>query len=92
MGDFAKSLYDLVYQAVRDGVRDALRESAPPAPPVAGTRDLLTAAELEERTGISASTWRYWAHIGQDPPSVKIGRRRLWKWSEVHAWIERRKP
>jgi hypothetical protein len=52
-------------------------------------RDLLSASELEERTGIPTATWRYWAHIGGGPPSVKVGRRRLYKWSEVQAWVDR---
>ncbi len=47
----------------------------------------LDSADLEELTGTKASTWRYWAHIGQGPPSHKIGRRRVWKRSGVEQWL-----
>jgi prophage regulatory protein len=42
---------------------------------------------LEARTGTKASTWRYWASIGQGPPSFKLGRRRVWKKASVLAWL-----
>jgi predicted DNA-binding transcriptional regulator AlpA len=45
------------------------------------------ANRLEKATGIKASTWRYWAHIGFGPPSFKLGRRRVWRWADVLAWI-----
>ena len=45
------------------------------------------AKDLEGVTGIKASTWRYWAHIGFGPPSFKLGRRRVWRRSDVLAWI-----
>jgi len=47
----------------------------------------LTAEELEDLTGIPASTFRYWAHVRQGPPSFKLGRRRVWKRSDVMDWI-----
>lgn len=47
----------------------------------------LTAEELEELTGIPASTFRYWAHVKQGPASMKLGRRRVWKKSDVMDWI-----
>lgn len=43
--------------------------------------------DLEELTGTKASTWRYWASIGAGPASFKIGRRRVWRKSDVTAWI-----
>jgi predicted DNA-binding transcriptional regulator AlpA len=49
--------------------------------------EYLSALELERLTGTRASTWRYWAHIGTGPKSFKLGRRRVWKRSEVLAWI-----
>jgi hypothetical protein len=42
---------------------------------------------LEDWTGTPASTWRYWAHIGTGPASLKIGRRRVWKRSTMLAWL-----
>ncbi|HME15759.1 MAG TPA: helix-turn-helix domain-containing protein [Mycobacterium sp.] len=50
--------------------------------------EYLTAPQLEQLTGTPASTWRYWAHIGQGPASFKLGRRRVWKRSAVLAWLE----
>ena len=49
--------------------------------------EIMGAARLEQLTGTKASTWRYWAHIGYGPPSFKLGRRRVWRWSGVQAWI-----
>jgi predicted DNA-binding transcriptional regulator AlpA len=49
--------------------------------------EYLDSLDLEELTGTKASTWRYWASIGEGPPSFKLGRRRVWKRSLVLAWI-----
>lgn len=49
--------------------------------------EYLGASDLQNLTGTRASTWRYWAHIGTGPKSFKLGRRRVWKRSEVMAWI-----
>ncbi|MGO9251643.1 MAG: helix-turn-helix transcriptional regulator [Mycobacterium sp.] len=49
--------------------------------------EFLDADELEEMTGTKASTWRYWATVGEGPASFKLGRRRVWKRSAVLAWI-----
>jgi predicted DNA-binding transcriptional regulator AlpA len=50
--------------------------------------ELVGAADLEQLTGIRASTWRYWAYCGEGPTSFKLGRRRVWKKSEVLDWID----
>ncbi|WP_105343517.1 helix-turn-helix domain-containing protein [Mycobacterium sp. ITM-2016-00318] len=50
--------------------------------------EYLSAADLEALTGTPESTWRYFAHIGSGPASLKIGRRRVWKRSTVLAWLE----
>ena len=47
----------------------------------------MTAEELEEMTGTPASTFRYWATVGEGPPSVKLGRRRVWKRDQVEKWL-----
>jgi prophage regulatory protein len=41
--------------------------------------------DLFEMTGIPRATWRYWHSVGQGPPSLKIGRKRVYKKSVVHA-------
>jgi prophage regulatory protein len=51
------------------------------------TPDYLNSTNLYGMTGIPASTWRYWAMIGEGPKSFKIGRRRVWKMSTVLAWL-----
>nr|WP_237394375.1 DNA-binding protein [Mycobacterium paraintracellulare] len=43
---------------------------------------------LQGLTGIPASTWRYWAMNDVGPRSFKLGRRRVWRWSDVEAWID----
>ena len=50
--------------------------------------EYLNAAELEALTGTPKSTFRYWAHIGEGPPSIKIGRRRVWKLAVVREWLD----
>ncbi|OSC32306.1 hypothetical protein B8W69_00475 [Mycobacterium vulneris] len=50
-------------------------------------QEFVDALDLEEWTGTRASTWRYWASIGQGPASFKLGRRRVWKKSSVLAWL-----
>lgn len=50
-------------------------------------QDLMYASELEAEYKILASTWRYWDYTGTGPRSVKLGRRRVWKRSEVVAWL-----
>jgi prophage regulatory protein len=49
--------------------------------------EYLDSDDLEKLTGTKASTWRYWAMIGEGPASFKLGRRRVWKRSEVMAWL-----
>lgn len=49
--------------------------------------EYLDSLDLEKLTGTKASTWRYWAMIGQGPASFKLGRRRVWKRSTVLAWL-----
>ena len=50
--------------------------------------ELLDSLDLERLTGTAASTWRYWAHIGTGPKSFKLGRRRVWRRSEVLRWLD----
>lgn len=49
--------------------------------------DYYTAAELQEKTGTPAATYRWWAYMEMGPPSIKIGRRRVWKKSVIDAWL-----
>jgi predicted DNA-binding transcriptional regulator AlpA len=49
--------------------------------------EFVGSTDLERLTGTKASTWRYWASIGAGPASFKLGRRRVWRKSQVLAWI-----
>jgi prophage regulatory protein len=51
------------------------------------TSEYMNAKELEQMTGTVESTWRYWAHTGEGPPSFKLGRRRVRKRSVVMKWL-----
>ena len=44
--------------------------------------------EMQARTGIAESTWRDWARRGIGPKSIRVGRRRLWKWIEAEQWLD----
>jgi DNA-binding transcriptional MerR regulator len=46
----------------------------------------LTTAEVAERYRTAPSTIRYWRHIGYGPPGTKIGRRVLYRESELARW------
>ena len=49
--------------------------------------EFLSSADLERLTGTRASTWRYWASIGQGPASFRLGRRRVWRKAEAMSWL-----
>lgn len=44
--------------------------------------------ELARRTPIRRITWQTWRRQGTGPPFYKLGRRCLYRWSEVVAWLE----
>jgi len=49
--------------------------------------EFFSSTDLEKLTGTKASTWRYWASIGTGPASFRLGKRRVWRKSDVMAWI-----
>jgi excisionase family DNA binding protein len=51
---------------------------------------LMGVEQTAERIGTSISTLRYWIQRGTAPPSAKIGRRRMFRPSDVDAWIEKK--
>lgn len=62
-----------------------------PLPTPAQTQDPhLTTAEVAQRYRTSESTVRYWRHIGTGPRGVKIGRRVLYRESELTRWERER--
>lgn len=53
-------------------------------------RKSLTTAQVHERMPwVPVATLRYWRHIGEGPPSVRIRGTVLYDEAEVDAWIER---
>lgn len=44
--------------------------------------------ELERRTPIRRITWQTWRRHRFGPPVYRIGRRCIYRWAEVVAWIE----
>lgn len=44
--------------------------------------------EVAAYFGASEETVRYWRHTGRGPASVRVGRRVLYKRSDVVAWFD----
>lgn len=51
------------------------------------TDDLLTVDELAEELRVPAGTFRSWRAQRKGPKSFKIGRRVVYRRSEVEAWL-----
>ena len=49
--------------------------------------DLLLLPEVAQITRQSVSTLRWLRHKGEGPPGFKVGRRLLFRRSEVEAWL-----
>ena len=49
---------------------------------------LLTIEEAAKSLRTSVSTLRYWQQIAKGPKSFKLGVRRLYKQSDLDAWVE----
>ena len=51
-------------------------------------RHLLLTTEASELLRMPEATLRYWRHMGEGPPSFKIGRRVVYDADELQAWVE----
>jgi predicted DNA-binding transcriptional regulator AlpA len=49
---------------------------------------LLTLSEVAEMTRLPVATLRYFRHCSTGPRSAKLGRRVVYRESDVNAWIE----
>ena len=47
----------------------------------------LNTTQLAEHTGIAASTWNKRRLTGDGPVFCRVGRRVLYRWSDVEAWF-----
>ena len=54
---------------------------------IAADDHLLITTEMAGRCRVSDSTARYWRMIGYGPKSFKLGRKVVYRASEVEAWI-----
>lgn len=52
------------------------------------TDKLLTVPEVSEMTRIPEATLRWFRHAGRGPRSAKLGKRVVYKQSDVITWIE----
>lgn len=50
---------------------------------------LLRIEAVAEITGVSPDTLRHWRHRGTGPRSARMGRRIVYRESDVAAWIQR---
>lgn len=50
--------------------------------------DLLTTEEVAAYFRTVPATVRYWRHVGKGPRSLRVGRRVLYRRSDVQAWAE----
>jgi predicted DNA-binding transcriptional regulator AlpA len=49
---------------------------------------LLRVPDVAELTGVSENTLRHWRHMGTGPKSARLGRRIVYRATDVEAWIE----
>ena len=52
--------------------------------------DLLTIDEAAEIVRAPVATLRYWRHLGTGPQSFRLGRRVVYRASELETWINSR--
>lgn len=60
----------------------AYPRQAPPAPD-----ELLTLTEVAAIVRAPIATLRYWRHLGTGPRSFRLGRRVVYRSTDVRAWI-----
>ncbi|WP_336922380.1 helix-turn-helix transcriptional regulator [Aquipuribacter sp. SD81] len=49
--------------------------------------EIMTTPEVAEHLRIPEATLHYWVHRGVAPPSVRLGKRRLYRREAVDAWL-----
>jgi predicted DNA-binding transcriptional regulator AlpA len=60
------------------------------AHPSMAPNELLTLPEVADLLRTPAATLRYWRHLGVGPPSFRLGRRVLYRRSELERWVAER--
>jgi|tagenome__1003787_1003787.scaffolds.fasta_scaffold20960501_4 predicted DNA-binding transcriptional regulator AlpA len=51
---------------------------------------LLRVSDVSARITVPEATLRYWRHLGIGPRSAKLGRRVVYRQSDVDAWLQAR--
>ena len=49
--------------------------------------ELLTITEAAELVRAPVATLRYWRHLGTGPRSFRLGRRVLYRYDDLQAWV-----
>lgn len=78
-----------VRQSTSEPSRASVRMTSSTSP----NSELLTTADVSAITRIAVATLRYWRHAGgvAGPPSVKLGRRVMYRREEVEKWLREAK-
>ncbi|SFP21385.1 DNA binding domain-containing protein, excisionase family [Geodermatophilus dictyosporus] len=53
--------------------------------------DLMTLAETAAYLRTPVATLRYWRHLGEGPVGFRLGRRVVFKRTDVDAWLDARR-
>ncbi|RBY88558.1 AlpA family transcriptional regulator [Blastococcus sp. TF02A-26] len=56
--------------------------------PASREPELLTITEAADLLRAPVATLRYWRHLGTGPRSFRLGRRVLYRYDDVQAWVE----
>lgn len=49
--------------------------------------ELMSTGQVSESYSIAEATLRYWRHKGDGPPSFRLGRRVVYRRSDVEKWL-----
>jgi predicted DNA-binding transcriptional regulator AlpA len=52
--------------------------------------EIVDSSELAELLRTSVHTVHYWRHQGTGPKGFKVGKRILYRWSDVEAWLDQK--
>jgi excisionase family DNA binding protein len=51
-------------------------------------QEIMTTAEVADMLQVSVSTLKYWLYCDKAPASIKIGKHRRFRRSDVQRWID----
>lgn len=82
------------YPTLPDARRHSISEARAPYGGPGETGDLVSVTEMATRSGRSINTIQSWRrrHADFPPPSVELAAGPIWLWSDISAWIGRRRP